>query len=280
MKAKLTVINSDGKESLALPAPDGIEVRLQDLRFRAFARDPYEQLLVELGHVDAAEQALGDHPDALLVDTVGDYAIERMRAISPVPVFGAGEAGIAEASAGSRRFSIVTVWPSSMRWLYDERLALSTGGDCCAGVHHLSAESELSLIGTEDGVKARMVRREESTVDTIVAACRRAIEADGSEAILLGCTCMSPVASAIQERCSFPIIDASAAGLRAAYSELSRRDASPAPAATRRAGAVPPLIDMLLAAGHVPLQDECQVCTIASLPEPRVHNDKEHPVAL
>ncbi len=261
---RIAVINSDGKDAPVLAAPDGIDVRLQELRVRAFARTPYDHLLVELAHVDAAETALADGCDALLIDTFGDYAIERIRTVSTVPVVGAGEAGIAEAADGGRRFSIVTVWPESMGWLYRERLANCAGGVACSGVHHVGAEEELDRVGTAAGVKARMIRGEGATVDAIVAACHRAVAQDSSDAVLLGCTCMSPIAAAVQSRCSFPVIDASEAGLRSAYHVVRSGRSATRPLGTQRAGTIPSIIDAWLATGEVPNPDECDVCVFTA----------------
>lgn len=266
MVQRLSMINSDGKYGPAIPAPDGIEVRLEDLRVRAFARTPYDHLLVEVGHVDAAERALAAGCDALVIDTFGDYAIDRIRTVADVPVVGAGEAGIAEAATGGRRFSIVTVWPRSMAWLYDQRLAQVPDGASCGGVHYVGDETELDLLGTAAGVKALMSRSEQGTIDGIVAACHSAVEQDGTQSVLLGCTCMSPVAMAIQAQCNFPVIDASAAGLRAAFRALLRGDAAQPSEPTKRAGTIGRLVDAWLATDEIPVIDECEVCTITAPP--------------
>lgn len=263
MTQRLFMINSDGKNEPVLAAPDGVETTLEDLRVRAFARTPYDHLLVEIGHVDAAERALSAGSDAVLIDTFGDYAIDRIRAIADVPVIGAGEAGIAEASAGGRSFSIVTVWPRSMAWLYADRLQRVAGGAACAGVHYVGDESELDLLGTATGVKARMSRAEPTTLDAIVTACHAAIEQDRTDVVLLGCTCMSPIAAMIQERCDFPVVDASAAGLRAAFAALERGDGPADVERSSRAGTVGTVVDAWLATGDIPIMDECEVCTIA-----------------
>lgn len=267
MVPKLGVINSDGKKAMVLTPPENISLDLVDLRMRAFAATPYDQLLVELNSVDAAERALAAQADALFIDTFGDYAIQRIRAASPVPVLGAGESGIAEASSeGLRSFSIVTVWPASMKWLYSEVLSRSTWGHLCQDVHHVSPESELSFLGTDLGVKARMIRGEKDLLDEIVKACHAAIETDESEVILLGCTCMSPIAEKIQEQCSFPVIDASAAGLRAAYRVLAEQPPRCETVTTKRAGTVSRIVETLLEAefekSYEP--DECEVCSIVT----------------
>lgn len=200
----------------------------------------------------------------MFIDTFGDYAIDRIRTVATVPVIGAGEAGVAEASAGGRGFSIVTVWPSSMRWLYQERLARIDGGEACGGVHFVGDESELTKLGTATGVKARMSRAESSTIDAIVAACQAAIAQDGTQAVLLGCTCMSPVAATIQARCEFPVIDASAAGLRAAFKALEDKNKPRPTAPTERAGTIGRLVDAWLATDDIPVIDECEVCTLTT----------------
>ncbi|GGM45968.1 aspartate/glutamate racemase family protein [Dactylosporangium sucinum] len=262
---RLAMINSDGKSAPPLPDPEGVVTELYELRLRAFARTPYDQLFTELGTLDAAEAAIAAGCDAIYIDTFADYAIERVRTAAGVPVIGAGAAAVAAAGAHGRRFSVVTVWPESMAYLYDERLANCSGGQHCAGVHFFSPEDELGRLGTRAGVKARMLRRESDIVDRLAEACRSAVRADGAEAVLLGCTCMSPIAGRLAECCDFPVLDASALGQQAAFDAL-RCTTAPAPRArSLRAGTASRLVDTWLASGFAdePSPDECDVCVIA-----------------
>jgi allantoin racemase len=101
-------------------------------------------------------------------------------------------------------------------------------------------------------------------LEVLVHACLDAVRRDASDAVLLGCTCMSPVSSSLAERVDIPVIDASAAGLRAAHlAALSGRPASASPG-SRRAGWSVRLTDAWLAAGEeVPTSpDECIVCSL------------------
>src|SRR6185369_9465627 len=93
---------------LAPHAPEGVELVIYPPRIGAFPHTPYDRLLVDLAHVDAGERAAADGVDAI-------------RAAVDIPVVGAGEVGITEASAGGRRFGIVTIWPPALEFLYTER---------------------------------------------------------------------------------------------------------------------------------------------------------------
>lgn len=260
----LAMINSDGKIRPVLQDPPGITTSLYDLRLRVFARTPYENLFTELGTLEAAERALLAGCDAIYIDTFGDYGIEQIRAAADVPVVGAGEASIAVAGFAERRFSIVTVWPKSMSYLYAERIAHCSGGRSCAGVHHLGEERELNLIGSDVSVKARLLAGDHALLDELTKTCERVIDADDAEAILLGCTCMAPVGDELSARLPVPILEPSRIGLSAAFT------AALAPAterADRRAGQpalAGPLVDAYLAARGLEqfTVGGCEICVV------------------
>jgi Asp/Glu/hydantoin racemase len=262
---RIAMINSDGKTAPVLPDPPGVATTLHDLRFRVLARTPYEHLFTELGTLDVAEQALRDGCDVVYVDTFGDYAVERIRALTTVPVLGAGEESIRQAAAAHPAFSIVTVWPESMRFLYDLRLTATPGGRHCRGVHHLSEDDELERIGRSDGVKARMGRHDGDIVEDLAALCRRALDEDGSEAVLLGCTCMSPVADAVEDRLGTPVLDPSAIGLAAAHAAaLAAVPTQTESIAVRHTGLAGVVVEAYLTAQQAESVwiDDCEVCVI------------------
>lgn len=220
-RRKLGFINSDGKATLPLDPPDDVTVAVHDLRLRLLARTPYEHLLVELSTTATAETAIATGVDGIFIDTFADYGIDRIRAITGAPVIGAGEASIRHAARTHDRYSVVTVWPTSMAYIYADRLR-HEGGEACAGVHHLADEDELDRVGTDAGVKARMGRGEDEVVDQLAQLCRRALDGDRSEAVLLGCTCMSPVADRLTELVGAPVLDPSRIGLAAAFEAIDQ----------------------------------------------------------
>ncbi len=184
------------------------------IRLSAFARSAYERLVVDVGYVDAAQRA-APNASAILINSFADYGIDAMRAALAVPIIGAGEATLLAAARLAQRFAIVTVWPESMRFLYTERLRALELADRCTSILHVSPEAELSRLGSADGVMERMHRRETSVLEQLRAACKLAIERDGADCIVLGCTCMAPVGPELAASCSRPVLESSRIGYAA-----------------------------------------------------------------
>ena len=221
--------------------------------------------MVDVGYVDAAQRAVGDNCDTIFINSFADYGIEAMRAVVTVPVSGGGEAAILDAGRDGRRFAIVTVWPQSMAFIYEERLRTVPGGRQCVGVRHVSPEEELAKLGTRDGVQERMARIEESIIARLVDECERAAREDGAECVVLGCTCMAPVGPAIAARCSVPIIESARAGYHAAMRALTERVPRSSPVLTKRPTLVPSLVDAAIGGADKSVAtsaDECAVCII------------------
>lgn len=257
--ARIGVIGS-GTASRELPAhlvalaTGAIAPHIVNPRLSAFAATPYERLVVDVGYVDAAQAAVAEGCDALFINSMADYGLDAMRAAVPVPVVGAGEAALREAGRDGRRFAIVTVWPASMRFLYDERLRACGLEAQCVAIRHLSGEDELARLGAEDGVMARMHRGEGAVVARLAALCEAAVRDDGAACIVLGCTCMAPIGLAVAAACSVPVIESSRAGylatMRALQDPAARRAASGA-AQSARTALVPSLVDGWFAATAV-----------------------------
>ena len=235
---------------VALATAD-VAPRIVNPRLSAFAATPYERLVVDVGYVDAAQAAVAAGCDALFINSMADYGLDAMRAAVPVPALGAGEVALHEGGRDGRRFAIVTVWPASMRFLYDERLRACALAAQCVSIRHLSGEDELARLGADDGVMARMHRGEAGVVARLAALCEAAVRDDGAECIVLGCTCMAPIGPAIAAACRVPVIESSRAGYLAAARALrepaARRAASGAMQSARTA-LVPSLVDGWFAA--------------------------------
>ncbi len=217
MKSRIAVLGS-GTSRSELPAhfsnhPDG-EAWAAPIRLSAFARSDYERLIVDVGYVDAAQNA-APRSDAVFINSFADYGIDAMRSVLTTPVIGAGEATLTEAARIAQKFAIVTVWPESMLFLYEERLRrLGLTARCCA-IIHCSAEAELERVGREDGVMERMHRGEPAILATLRNACVTAVEKNGAECVVLGCTCMASIGTALAATCSFPVLESSRVGFAA-----------------------------------------------------------------
>ena len=262
--SRLAIITSDANPRPLLVAPEGsgIEISYYPMRVPGFARNPYDRFFVALGHIDAAERAVAGGCDAIFIDTFADYGMAEIRAAVPVPVIGAGEAGIVAASAnGTRDFSIVTVWPQSMHYLYKERLDNSPGGNRCLRVEHVLPETELQKAGSDSFVKNRMERHERDVIDMLAARVQQVADEDGVGTILLGCTCMAPVGPAIQERVDVEVIEGTRNGLAVAFATVAAPRLGEINVSPRR-GTVPLIVDAWLEHGVVPEfhPDECELC--------------------
>jgi allantoin racemase len=253
-----------------------LELELVNPRLSLFAATAYERLLVDLGYADAALQAAQGGSDAILINSFADYGLDAAQAALTVPVIGAGEAALRAASAeGSRPFSIVTVWPHSMGFLYEERLRATGMQSLCRSIRHASEETELHRLGSDDGVMSRMARHEPSVVASLRALCEAAVKDDGAEAIVLGCTCMAPIGDLLHRGCPVPVIEPSMAGLRAA---IIAGQAALAPAGEERSiwsgrvrdpALIPTLVSSWTESGAErapPPESDCPVCMPATDP--------------
>lgn len=246
--------------------PD-LRLELLTPRLSAFASSPYERLVVDLGYVDAAQSAAARGADALFINSFADYGLEAAQAAVAVPVIGAGEATLRAASAdGTRRFGLVTVWPASMDFLYEERLRATGLIGLCTGIRHVGGEEELQRLGQADGVMDRMARHESRIIGAIVAACEAALREDGAQAIALGCTCMAPVGPRTAAGIAAPVHEPSRCGLEAtiAAARSGRRGARSGTA--RDPALVPQIVAAWQRSGGSASAGDCPVCVVGEAP--------------
>lgn len=231
MKPRIAVLGSGTTRSELPPhffERDAAEPWAAPVRLSAFARTPYERLVVDVGYVDAAQKA-APLADAIFINSFADYGIDAMRAVLDIPVVGAGEATLLEAARQADRFVIVTVWPESMGFLYDERLRALRLVERCVRIVHVSPESELEKLGGNDSVMERMHRHEPTVLEQLRDACNRALARDGAQCIVLGCTCMAPIGPALAAACAFPVLESSRVGLAASIAAAGTQQGHRAP---------------------------------------------------
>jgi allantoin racemase len=230
------------------------------IRLSAFARSPYERLVVDVGYVDAGQNA-ASASDVIFINSFADYGIDAMRAVLDIPVVGAGEATLLAASQRFERFAIITVWPESMRFLYDERLRALDLANWCVSIQHISPETELTKLGRDDGVMERMRRQETVVLDQLRSACRSAVERDGAECIVLGCTCMAPIGPKLASLCSVPVLESSRVGFTASIAAANGPNRHPTPQTANTL--LPSLVDAWTGArlaATTASEPDCPVC--------------------
>ncbi|GAB4061102.1 aspartate/glutamate racemase family protein [Uliginosibacterium sediminicola] len=154
------------------------------------------QVVQEYGPQVAAEGF-----DALIVAAFGDPGLTALREQLAIPVTGIAEAGIAEAAAGGRRYSIVSTTPELRNSL--QYLAGRYG----------HADSLVSIRITRGEVQ-RVMQDPLRMAEALLDSCRDAIELDGAEAIVIGGGPLASAARAIAALLGVPVIEPVVAAVR------------------------------------------------------------------
>jgi allantoin racemase len=158
----------------------------------------YDEALAAVGllqEIAAGEQA---GCDGYVVACFGDPGLKAARELARGPVLGIAEAAMHAASFVGTSFSVVTTLArtTGTAWGLAESYGMRR---FCANVRAV----ELPVLELErPGSDAR---------SRITAECRRALEEDGSDAIVLGCAGMADLCSHIAAEIGVPVIDGVAA---------------------------------------------------------------------
>jgi allantoin racemase len=156
-----------------------------------------------LEHVIRAE---AEGYDAVTLDCAGDPVLVAARERVSIPVVGPGEAGILFAMGLGEQVSVITVFPT-IRWI---RRNLKTCG---------FMDRVASIRGVRISLKG-LVDERDPTEKALIEEGRKAIEEDGAEVILLGCTGMSGYASGLAKHLGIPVLDPAACALKMAVDLL------------------------------------------------------------
>lgn len=200
------------------PVPDrliapGYSVESVFTEIRVTPIDAVDLLLSDVVYAEAAMRAARDGCAGVLIGGVPDYGLAAARAASDVPVVGSGEASLLAAAALGEKFSIVTIWPETMDFVYERLLRDNPVGRQCISVRYVSTHAEQSTLADEDNFLTQMKAGREDIVERILAEIELAVQ-DGAKSVILGCNCMSPVAEILAARSSVPIVDPTTAGYR------------------------------------------------------------------
>ena len=146
------------------------------------------------------EQAEATCVDAHVIACFDDTGLEAARCLARAPVVGIGEAAAHCATMLACRFAIVTSVPEALPVLRGNLARYGLSGRCgglrAAGVPVLDIDA-----GTPEAIAA--IRRE----------TRAALDADGADAIVLGCAGMATLAAQLSDEFGCPVIEGISAGL-------------------------------------------------------------------
>jgi allantoin racemase len=251
-----------------------VEVETVAVDYFVYPGNPFDAMLDDLAYVEAAVRAEAAGFDVVYINSTADYGIEQARSAVRVPVVGAGQASMMMAASLGRTFSIVTVWPSSLRSLNEKVVRNYAMTDRCVSIRHVAAESEMRTVTDDDSFYHGMVRGREDMLARISSEIQVAVEVDGADVIVLGCTCMSPVAVELGRRTTVPVVDAAVAGYLAAEAAgrtgLTHSPTAYAPVADPRHAM---LRDMTGAAARAlesagDYAEACEICEVIRSEEP------------
>ena len=203
------VPNAKTPAPILAAAGEGFRPELVEVPGAIFPATPEARQTCAHAYLEAGLAAERAGYNALYINTVGDYGLAALRERVEVPVTGSGEGAIHR--TGDRPFAIVTIWPPALRFIYDEVLAATGASDRCRSIHHLSADHDLDTLGEPHDFVQEMQSCSLTSMARIEEACRVALDHEGADWIVLGCTCMQPVAALLEGE-GLPVVEAMTAG--------------------------------------------------------------------
>jgi allantoin racemase len=165
----------------------------------------YYETLVTADIIHKVKRAEIDGYDAVIIGCFYDPGLYQSREITDIVVVGPGEASMCIASVLGYKFSVLAgrnkwvpiIMENIQKYGYKEKLA----------------SVKLLELGVED------FHKDDGYTETVmIAKGREAVEQDGAEVIILGCTMQFGFYSKLQEYLSIPVIDPIAASVK--YAEF------------------------------------------------------------
>ncbi|MEM2337663.1 MAG: aspartate/glutamate racemase family protein [Candidatus Bathyarchaeia archaeon] len=141
--------------------------------------------------------------DAVIIDCMGDPALNAAREIVKIPLIGPCQASMAIASTLCEKFSVVTVLKRLLPLFW--RKVKEYGFDAKVASVRSVEVPVLELEEKRSEVKAKLL-----------AESKKAVNEDGAGAIILGCTGMVGMAAELQEAIGIPVIDPAVASIKLA----------------------------------------------------------------
>lgn len=167
----------------------------------------YDEAMSVPGLLAAIRRGEAEGVDGYVIACFGDPGLDAARELAAGPVLGIAEAAMHTASHLGRGFSVVTTLGRTVGRAADlaERYGM---GRFCLGIH----ACELPVLALDTDPDARKI---------VTEACRAAVEADGSDAIVLGCAGMADLCAHIRAEIGVPVIDGVAAATLTVQSLLT-----------------------------------------------------------
>jgi allantoin racemase len=170
----------------------------------------YDEALAVPGLLQEIAKGEIEGVDGYVIACFGDPGLQAARELACGPVVGIAQAAMHMASLVGSRFSVVTTLGRTMgqAWHLAEMYGMKR---FCANVR----ACEIAVLELEEpGSNAR---------ERIVEECRRALDEDGADTIVLGCAGMADLCDHISGVLGVPVIDGVAAGTKLIESMVGMR---------------------------------------------------------
>jgi allantoin racemase len=206
MKIKVIIPNTSTEfrdsqiEERKRSASPGTEVDVVCLKHGPVSiESSYDEALAAPHIVEEVKRAESEGFDAVSIDCAMDTVVRASREAVNIPVTSAGEASYLLAMGLCSRFSVVTVLKSTAQTISEN-------------INKYGFERRVASVRHAD-IPVLDLKNEKKAFAAIMREAKRAIEEDGAEAIVLGCTGMSFLARKLQDRLSVPVVDPAEASL-------------------------------------------------------------------
>ncbi len=167
----------------------------------------YDEALAGPYIIEEVKKAEKEGFDAVSLDCAMDTVVRASREAVRIPVTSAGEASYLLALGLCSKFSVVTVLKNTADVIKEN-------------IRKYGFESRVASVRYTD-IPVLDLQDEKKTSDAIMKEARIAIEHEGAEAIVLGCTGMSYLTEGLRQTLGVPIIDPAVASLKLAEVYIS-----------------------------------------------------------
>ncbi len=185
---------------LALATPE-VELLVVNIKHGPESMETaYDEAMGARSIIDQVLSAESEGCDAVLIDCSVDPVLRAAREISNLPVIGAGEASHHAAMMLCSRFSVITVLTVSAKLIYEN-------------IHKYGYADRVASVRAANVPVLDLCNEEEST-KAIYDEAIKAIEEDGAEAIVLGCTGMMAMRDKLEGLLGVPVIEPYSVGVQ------------------------------------------------------------------
>ncbi len=190
-----------GAAARAVAAPGTDIVATNPTMGPASIESHYDEALAVPGLLEQIALGERDGADGYVVACFGDPGLDAARELAAGPVVGIAEAAMHAAAFLGRGFSVVTTLgrTTGRAWELAHRYGM-------AGFCRNVRACEIPVLDLEiPGSSAR---------ETIAQECKRAVEDDGADVIVLGCAGMADLCRYVTEQVGVPVVDGVAAATK------------------------------------------------------------------